>query len=962
MSVATDKQADATHAVDIINYLHEKTPQNKVILQMKVLLNGRSGENDDDWFRDHLALDSIDELIDPTTKAHDVWLEHANSRAFYFGCGRFKKASEYARGKNCTAVPAIWFDVDACKKLSDYSGREFYREILEAGDFSALIRSSKDGVQGWFRLDEPLTIDDEQDVKRVEKDLKALLQSICYYFGGDPAVCRLGGVMRLPGSLNKDFRVKAVYTDKNHPTWFTMQELTKRFKVNQHTVPRVYFYAIAKALTPCLQHETGERIEGVRHNVMVSFLGTLKQCGLDAETAHQLLIEIENYFNLRESEAASIRTTWEKDPESDSKMATLKSGMNDDGPWPDSDRLIREALLGDPDKPGKAGWLKLKDWYCKQHNIKWQQETTVLANGSLQKDKMLGGTFWEQNGETWFMEQTKSGMEAARFANFWIDLNGKILKMPSRKMVWSATVTMEGETPKMVEIPVEKHSDFRTLQKSVEGLPAGMAIFKDAMWSEFIDGLRKSCPSNTKLETTHYGILGLDHGDPHFVIPDQENPHYIFLPVSGSDDPMAEGALIKTLAPRTIQRYLEGFGEHYPLYHEPYYAYPALGWFASTFVAPFVRQKLRYFPVLFVHGLWGSGKTQIIEKVLMNHFGINSLGSCASTPWSIKRALVSANIGACVFDEYGRQTEKHKAGIDEIILDVCDGKEQASGSSGGVRIKMKLITPLCIMGESEYTDIACVSRSYTIKVNRAFKDSVQAELNDPESPRSLAHEWLHDPKHRCVMSSIIFQWVSQNVERTKEIVNEAKELVPVKDGLDDRRAHSYRTILSGLLILEAIYKELSLPFFLSREEMFDSIRQKGGEQENAPAADFNALKIILSDTDSMVVSPLPKIRKGVDFFFEGKDESELVINVNRWHRALTENTSRVRTAAAGQLNSFMDILKANIHSPHQFVLSIPANSKNVPIETSARLDVNAIRSLYQIHIDQWYLQGEPIDE
>jgi hypothetical protein len=173
---------------------------------------------DSEWWRQYSTL-------------YNIW--------FCTATGKAKKSRHTTT--NAVDVPAIWFDLDACK----YFGvpvKAFLTDNKNTLNVSAWVESSENALQGYYKLKTIYNLDGSEE--NFKKDLLELLSKICLYFGGDMGVVSPGRLMRLPGSLNLKpeypvpFQVKAHYTDNT----ISMKELKAQFKdVNPDTVPRLFY-------------------------------------------------------------------------------------------------------------------------------------------------------------------------------------------------------------------------------------------------------------------------------------------------------------------------------------------------------------------------------------------------------------------------------------------------------------------------------------------------------------------------------------------------------------------------------------------------------------------------------------------------------------------------------------------------------------------------------------------------
>lgn len=103
-----------------------------------------------------------------------------------------KQYTFYPRGRahDATFVTALWVDVDN-------PGEDGYRQLINQIIPPSIVVSSGGGWHGYWLLNEPLPItDDNRD------DVKRTLKGMALACGGDTKVADLARIMRLPGTVN----------------------------------------------------------------------------------------------------------------------------------------------------------------------------------------------------------------------------------------------------------------------------------------------------------------------------------------------------------------------------------------------------------------------------------------------------------------------------------------------------------------------------------------------------------------------------------------------------------------------------------------------------------------------------------------------------------------------------------------------------------------------------------------
>jgi hypothetical protein len=117
--------------------------------------------------------------------------------AIYFAVARLRDDAQSRSTETVKETSFLWFETDFKHHL-ELTPDEIIRRIKEAPKPPLVLNFSGHGVHGYFRLHEPEDLSTDAGKLRVTEALKLA----CQHFGGDPQVCEVARLMRVPGSTN----------------------------------------------------------------------------------------------------------------------------------------------------------------------------------------------------------------------------------------------------------------------------------------------------------------------------------------------------------------------------------------------------------------------------------------------------------------------------------------------------------------------------------------------------------------------------------------------------------------------------------------------------------------------------------------------------------------------------------------------------------------------------------------
>lgn len=912
---------DAAHAIDFLSWFFGEKPDGFIyVLRQRPSsdpMEARQGK-----LEVRPASFSRPEKID-----NSFWSEQGHLWGMVFCTATTRTREEKSNQLNTVSIPALWVDIDGCKELG-IPGDEFYGELKDTEEVSCFTRSSKNGIQAFFKLDEPFEVNGDKEL--FKETIAPILWDMMLYYGGDDKVVRLGNLMRLPGSLNvkpeydTHYMAQArIYRDNV----YTLKELRNRFKTDPDIVPRLVLFAVNRALADIYDR-------GNRHDLHLYLAGTVRKAGINRGACENLCKEVCQYYGDQEVDdrLTAVATTYENPMEG---VATLYSE------YPEVHEAVDEAV---------AFWVKLKKIYCKKRGFEF-----IPENYDPTAPQAPDGDFIHRDLQTWY---NGADGQPAIFSNFIVELKGKVVKADTHQTSWLACIKKQGDQPTVVEIPAEKLS---TWQKFNTDVPVGLSVLVPALWNKYIAWLDTTCPPITMLESRMYGILDADKGKPTLLLPGIPHENYVW---TGGEDTARPEIYARCPTTEDAIEYLDKFARYYANFHEPRFIWPSLGWFAGAMISELIWQKQHGFPILQVCGLSGSGKTDLFEHILGPHFGHMKVHSYpGTTAYAIRTMLLSNNICPFVLDEFridGRvQDDKKAKDLQAIVRCLFDRNGTASGTSSQKLVKGDFATPLCIIGESYYSDEACTQRSFTIRLNRAHLNHIKTLPLEEQRRLRLEREWLYasnNPDNIGKMGQIIIHWVGNNFDKVNDIISDAIAWVDATSPIRkvDRKFKTFVGIVAGHFLLKAIYKHYGLHYPLTDKLLRESLYTADTQLADAGEYDTETMRTLFEATDFAIMNALRQNTslEGYVFTYDTEDRSIAYFDTGRWFRHLTGYGGNMSSAAAlTDKTQFLELLKDHAGEENSPVMGFP----NHPYFTKScvQIDLSKVQERYGINIDQW---------
>jgi hypothetical protein len=868
------------------------------------------------------------------------WEEEAERSHIYFCTTPLLKQKRKLAAANAAGVPGLWVDIDAMREL-DIDGEEFYTELRDQEEASCWTRSSAQGIQGFFRLKKFFSLEDRQVTEDEEdedskprgknrvfkSELKPLLLNLAYYFGGDIKVVSPARLMRLPGSKNPkrdDYVCKAQYFDHA----FAMAELRKRFKQDEHLVPKVVLYAIAKAM---------EKVygPGSHHEPSVHLFGTCRMAGLDEESCRRLAEDLYKFFkDMKDDPSPSVETTYSRDPEDG--LVTLRNDY--------------EQISDEVEKAVKF-WINLKVKYCKAIGVRWKPE---MEGNPLSATNEQSGDFVVKSDGTYYTKKETDEY----FANFSIRLLHKILKIDGSE-VTVAELTFKDRRYQF-EWPSEKDSSFAQFKK-IKQLPPGATVLVEVLWKAFIAWLYEQPVEKYLKEMPYYGLINVKEKKPTLLLPGR--PHSELYCAEPEHDTANHQKAFRDITKREAVDYLTNLARYYPRYHEKKFIWCALGWFAATPFSAFAYAKDvdKGFPVLLISGLKESGKSSLITNVLSTHMGcVASQTYLGTTAASRRTQLASNNLIPLVVDEFRDVDETRTDQFTDLIRNLWDqSARRAKNKDGGAAIDW-LIGTMCVVGEHSYEDSAALDRTVSIHISRDFIESTFDMTEKKKARLTEARRWLESTDRSGMLGSILIQWMQEHLDRIPTILDRANAIIAKNmTGRQLRNRTGFSIVVFGLLVMNEVFKHYDVDFPLDKDTMIEAIHAADEAANTNTIYGAANLKTLFALTDTLLIE---EIRKGTSlqrslYEFDIEDDNIVYFDMGRWHQYVYRHMRGSKAAALVNKTAFFDLLHVSANNEDSPVIGFPTDHVVFPMNC-VKINLTKVREQFGINVKQWNTEVE----
>jgi hypothetical protein len=205
----------------------------------------------------------------------------------------------------------------------------------------------------------------------------------------------------------------------------------------------------------------------------------------------------------------------------------------------------------------------------------------------------------------------------------------------------------------------------------------------------------------------------------------------IYMPTGAT---LAQSVQTPPHNPAADREVLQNLLRHLPNLNSPEVVVPVLGWFCATPLKPILMKTLGAFPILFVCGSPGSGKSTLVGEVFWRMLGVRRDGfSLTMTQFALLHLLSSTTSIPVFLDEYkfNRRQAKYQDAIDRILRSIYKGESSDRGQADQTVRSYALNAPIIVCGEQMPQEAAILERLLLVH-------PAKTTLDDPGRKAAMA--------------------------------------------------------------------------------------------------------------------------------------------------------------------------------------------------------------------------------
>jgi hypothetical protein len=166
--------------------------------------------------------------------------------------------------------------------------------------------------------------------------------------------------------------------------------------------------------------------------------------------------------------------------------------------------------------------------------------------------------------------------------------------------------------------------------------------------------------------------------------------------------------------------------EHLPRINLPEVIVPIIGWWFATPMKPRFMAKVGSFPILFIWGTQGSGKSSMATDVFWPLFGVKDAEpySATETEFALLKTLTASRSVPVFIDEYKPyDMQRHRLNtLHRYLRRLYRGEVEERGRPDQTVNTYHLLVPLCVAGETRPIEAALLERIVTANPEKVTLD------------------------------------------------------------------------------------------------------------------------------------------------------------------------------------------------------------------------------------------------
>ena len=251
----------------------------------------------------------------------------------------------------------------------------------------------------------------------------------------------------------------------------------------------------------------------------------------------------------------------------------------------------------------------------------------------------------------------------------------------------------------------------------------------------------------------------------------------------------------------TVERF-KNLGYWLMSYNEPSKTISILAWVAGCFIKEHLRLKGLKYPMLFMIGEAGSGKSTTMEKVLMTIFSETTVQAASQmTKFTLLKLSASSSLMPLFLDEFkpSKMDKTRKEQLNNHFRDIYDMHD---GSRGNIDMSVqsyKLLAPMVVAGEESADETAIRERSIELLFSK--KDLNNRNFRDGFMYISDHSDWLRELGKTLLMTALSID--------ADTVLKWHRECIDYFDqNMPERVRSNLRGTYCGLKLLEELCRSL----------------------------------------------------------------------------------------------------------------------------------------------------------